>query len=61
MLFPEASVSADLGSRFVAVTALNVSIVVIASGLAVALGVDARRGRQALRVAGKARTKRAIL
>lgn len=59
MLFPEAPVSADLGSRFVAATALNVSIVVIASGLAVALRIDARRGGQALRVAGKAAVRAA--
>ena len=49
----------DLGSRLVAVTALNVRAFVIANGLAVALRGVARRGRQAFRVAGKAAVRAA--
>ena len=44
MLFAEALVSADLGSRVVAVTVLNARAFVIANSLAVALRRVARRG-----------------
>ena len=54
MLFAEALVSADLGSRVVAVTVLNARAFVIANSLAVALRRVALRGLQAFRVAGKA-------
>ena len=59
MLFAEALVSADLGSRVVAVTVLNARAFVIANSLAVALRRVARRGLQAFRVAGKAAVRAA--